>query len=105
MGQRHPCIQPGTGPPCSGTAFPTDAGGYWGYFGDASTPLQPGCRSNCNGWYSVDLGWYAPARGQAVDVIGPIDGQGFHLNVIGDIPAKARPFVVEPATPRRKFAA
>jgi len=55
-------------------------------------------------WYSADLGWYAPARGQAVDVIGPIDGQGFHLNVIGDVPAKARPFVVEPSTPRRVFA-
>lgn len=55
------------------------------------------------GWYAE--GWRAPQPGAAVDVLGPIDGQGFHLNVIGDIPAKARPFVVEPATPRRKFAA
>jgi hypothetical protein len=28
--------------------------GYFGYFGDAATPLQPGCRSGCNGWYSYN---------------------------------------------------
>lgn len=53
------------------------------------------------GWYAE--GWQAP-EGCAVDVLGPIDGQGFHLNVMGDIPAKAQAFVVEPKNPRRKFA-
>lgn len=52
-------------------------------------------------WY--DDGWQAP-EGCAIDVLGPIDGQGFHLNVIGDVPAKARPFAVEPTTPFRVFA-
>ncbi len=56
------------------------------------------------GWYSDELGWLAPRAATAIDVIGPIDGQGFHLNVLGALPAKAQPFVVEPATPRRVFA-
>jgi acid phosphatase type 7 len=35
------------------------AAGYFGYFGSAATPLQPGCRSGCRGWYSYDLGaWH-----------------------------------------------
>jgi hypothetical protein len=35
------------------------AAGYFGYFGDAATPLQPGCLKNCNGWYSFDVGtWH-----------------------------------------------
>jgi hypothetical protein len=38
------------------------AAGYWNYFGDRATPLQPGCRSNCNGWYSFDIGtWHIVA--------------------------------------------
>jgi Calcineurin-like phosphoesterase len=33
--------------------------GYYGYFGDAATPLQPGCRNACNGWYSYNEGnWH-----------------------------------------------
>ena len=31
------------------------AGGYFTYFGDAATPRQPGCRSNCDGYYSFDV--------------------------------------------------
>jgi len=31
------------------------AGGYFTYFGDAATPRQPGCRSNCEGYYSFDV--------------------------------------------------
>ena len=31
------------------------AGGYFSYFGDAATPLQPGCRQSCNGYYSFDV--------------------------------------------------
>ena len=35
------------------------AGGYFNYFGDSATPLQRGCRSNCNGYYSFDVGaWH-----------------------------------------------
>jgi parallel beta-helix repeat protein len=33
--------------------------GYFGYFGDAATPLQPGCTSGCKGWYSYNAGsWH-----------------------------------------------
>jgi 3',5'-cyclic AMP phosphodiesterase CpdA len=38
-----------------------DAGavGYWTYFGDRATPRQPGCRQDCDGYYSFDLGtWH-----------------------------------------------
>lgn len=35
------------------------AAGYFSYFGDAATPLQPGCVKSCNGWYSFDVGaWH-----------------------------------------------
>jgi Calcineurin-like phosphoesterase len=33
----------------------TGASGYFNYFGDNATPLQPGCRSNCNAWYSYSI--------------------------------------------------
>ena len=37
----------------------TGASGYFTYFGDNATPLEPGCRSNCKAWYSYDLGnWH-----------------------------------------------
>ena len=31
------------------------AGGYFSYFGDAATPRQPGCRRDCDGYYSFDV--------------------------------------------------
>ena len=31
------------------------AGGYFGYFGNAATPRQPGCVKNCDGYYSFDV--------------------------------------------------
>jgi Calcineurin-like phosphoesterase len=35
------------------------ASGYFNYFGDSATPLQPGCLSNCKAWYSYDIGnWH-----------------------------------------------
>ena len=34
----------------------TGASGYFNYFGDNATPLQPGCRSNCKAWYSFNVG-------------------------------------------------
>jgi hypothetical protein len=35
------------------------ASGYFNYFKDAATPLDPGCRSFCRGYYSFDLGdWH-----------------------------------------------
>ena len=49
----------GVNPPCPGMSMPNGAEGYWNYFGDAATPLQPGCRSNCLGYYSFDVGdWH-----------------------------------------------
>jgi hypothetical protein len=37
----------------------TGAGGYFGYFGDAASPRQPGCVKNCDGYYSFDIGsWH-----------------------------------------------
>ena len=37
----------------------TGAAGYFNYFGDRATPLEPGCRSNCKAWYSYDVGnWH-----------------------------------------------
>ncbi len=36
------------------------AAGYFKYFGDAATPRQKGCRSDCQGYYSFDVGaWHA----------------------------------------------
>jgi len=55
-------------------------------------------------WYDDGFGWVAPRAGAAIDVLGPIEGQGFHLNVLGAIPAKAQAFVVEPVIPMRVFA-
>ncbi len=38
------------------------ARGYFDYFGDRATPRQPGCRSNCGGYYSYDVGnWHIVA--------------------------------------------
>ncbi|HMN29319.1 MAG TPA: hypothetical protein PKE45_14310, partial [Caldilineaceae bacterium] len=35
------------------------ATGYFSYFGDAATPLEPGCTMDCKGYYSYDLGcWH-----------------------------------------------
>ena len=34
----------------------TGASGYFNYFGDNATPLEPGCRSNCKAWYSYTIG-------------------------------------------------
>lgn len=38
----------------------TGGAGYFRYFGDAATPRDPGCRSDCGGFYSFDIGaWHA----------------------------------------------
>ncbi len=39
------------------------AAGYFGYFGARASPREPGCQSNCAGYYAVDLGnnWRAYA--------------------------------------------
>ena len=42
-----------------GSGAPSGAQGYFSYFGDRSHPLQPGCRSQCDSWYSYNLGnWH-----------------------------------------------
>ena len=38
------------------------ASGYYGYFGAQANPLDPTCQSNCQGYYSFDLGaWHIVA--------------------------------------------
>ena len=38
------------------------AEGYFTYYGDAATPLEPGCTRDCKGYYSYDLGaWHIVA--------------------------------------------
>ena len=43
------------------------AAGYFSYFGDAATPLQPGCRKDCNGYYSFNV---------------PVGSNNWHIAVI-----------------------
>ncbi len=57
---------------------PVGAPGYYGYFGDAASPTEPGCRVSCRGYYSYDLGdWHLIAlnsncgRGVACADTGP----------------------------------
>ena len=52
-------IAGGTDAACTSMPNPTGAEGYFTYFGNAATPQQPGCTSNCLGYYSYDLGsWH-----------------------------------------------
>ncbi|MBK8046350.1 MAG: metallophosphoesterase [Anaerolineales bacterium] len=38
------------------------ASGYFSYFGDVATPLDPGCRKECGGYYSFNVGtWHIVA--------------------------------------------
>ncbi|MEA2595849.1 MAG: acid phosphatase type 7 [Thermomicrobiales bacterium] len=47
------------------------AAGYFDYFGDRATPRQPGCRSNCQGYYSFDLGsWHIVVLNAECDKVG-----------------------------------
>lgn len=44
------------------------AEGYFTYFGDRATPLEPGCRKECKGYYSFDLGaWHIVALNSEID--------------------------------------
>ena len=44
------------------------AEGYFTYFGDRATPLEPGCRKECKGYYSFDLGaWHVVALNSEID--------------------------------------
>jgi acid phosphatase type 7 len=55
--------------PCFG--LPKGAPGYWAYFGDAATPLEPGCRLDCAGYYSFDLGtWHLIALNAVCNRVG-----------------------------------
>jgi acid phosphatase type 7 len=53
------------------TGAPSGAAGYFGYFGERSHPLQPGCRAQCDSWYSWNLGdWHLIALDSQCDEIG-----------------------------------
>jgi LysM repeat protein len=42
--------------------------GYWTYWGDVATPLEPGCRENCKGYYSFNVGdWHIVALNSELD--------------------------------------
>jgi LysM repeat protein len=42
--------------------------GYWAYWGDVATPLEPGCRENCKGYYSFDVGeWHIVALNSEIN--------------------------------------
>lgn len=52
-----------------------NATGYFTYFGDAATPLEPGCTTGCKGYYSFNLGaWHLVALNSEIDV-GPGSAQ------------------------------
>lgn len=44
--------------------------------------------------------WRAP-DGCALDILGPLDGGGWGVNILGPVPAKAAPFIVTPRRPQR----
>lgn len=55
-GRLKPITRPAIGNHEYGTS---GSNGYFTYFGDAATPLQPGCAKKCDGWYSFDIGrWH-----------------------------------------------
>ncbi len=46
------------------------AEGYFTYFGDAATPLEPGCTRDCKGYYSYNLGaWHVVALNSEIDFV------------------------------------
>ena len=48
--------------------------------------------------------WVTGSHFHALDVIGPINDQGFHINMLGTIPPEAEAYAVVPVTPDRMFA-
>lgn len=55
---------------CAKIAAPSDAAGYYGFFGKRATPLDPKCRKACDGWYSFDLGaWHIVALNSNCEVV------------------------------------
>jgi acid phosphatase type 7 len=47
------------------------ASGYFRYFEDAASPTEPGCRVNCKGYYSYDLGaWHIIALNSMCENVG-----------------------------------
>ena len=44
------------------------AEGYFTYFGDRATPLEPGCKKECKGYYSFDVGaWHIVALNSEIN--------------------------------------
>jgi len=51
--------------------YTAGASGYFGYFGDAASPTEPGCKVNCKGYYSYDLGsWHVVVLNSNCDKVG-----------------------------------
>jgi LysM repeat protein len=45
------------------------AEGYFTYYGDVATPLEPGCRKECGGYYSFNLGtWHIVALNSEIAI-------------------------------------
>lgn len=59
IGNHEYNLASGTAAACPGLPAPSDASGYFNYFGTAADPAYPGCLPNCGGSYSFDLGtWH-----------------------------------------------
>ena len=53
--------------------------------------------------YHSEEGWLTGSHDHALDVIGPINEQGFHINLLGVLPEGAEAYCIEPETPQRMF--
>jgi Calcineurin-like phosphoesterase len=72
---------------------PTGGTGYFGYYGDRSHPLQPGCTSLCKSWYSYDIGsWHVVALDSQCAVVGGCNpGNPEYQWLLADLNAATKP--------------
>ena len=55
----HEYLTAGATTPCLSSQTQPGAPGYFTYFGNAASPLDPGCSASCRGYYSFDIGaWH-----------------------------------------------
>ena len=71
---------------------PTGGTGYFGYFGDVSHPLSPGCTTLCKSWYSYNLGdWHLISLDSQCAVIGGCNpGNPEYQWLLADLNANTR---------------